>query len=485
MRRGAVLVVSSLLFANSAVPAHAQPFPDETCFGKPWTILGTEGRDEIVGTQRPDVIVARGGHDLIDGAEGDDLICGGAGNDDIKGSEGDDRIDGGHDGGIYIGGPGDDRIQATGGSATTQIGGDGNDVLIGARVFDDLRGGAGADRLVGNGSLDLLFGGPGADHVNGGNGFDYSLHFGAPAGINADLSAGTIAGGHGPDRVADIEAVVGTRFEDSLFGNDEPLNALIALRGNDTINGRGGRDLVSPGPGDDILGGGNGERDLVSYAGLPEAVNVDLVIGTATGYGTDVLTGFEEIFGSDANDVLAGDANANVITGGIGADDIQGRAGDDRLLGEGFVVIFNNDGNRDDFLDGGDGTDTVSYATAERGVFIDLTNSEARGEGNDTLSSIENARGSSFGDTLIGDDGPNELFGRGGGDILDGAAGDDTLDGGPGSDRATGGAGNDTCTRSETRSGCESTTSTMRRHVVERASGRAVRAGLLGVRRRR
>lgn len=501
MRWGAVLTVGSLFFATSVTPALAQTFPDATCFGKAWTILGTEGHDEIVGTQRADVIVARGGNDFIDGAGGDDLICGGEGSDRIRGSDGNDRIDGGPGGerilggpgddrifartggGVFRGGPGDDRIDNHDGSSAAHNGGSGNDTIIGGRAFETFRGGAGNDTIRAGGSLDLIVGGAGNDNIDGGGGFDYVLHIGATSGITADLQAGTVVG-RGLDRVSAIEGVVGTRFDDTLLGDAAGLNGFFGARGNDNVDGRGGRDIVDPGPGDDTVSGGDGDRDIVSFITSEHGMNVDLTTGIATGEGTDLLTGFEEIFGSDLDDVLVGDAGNNVITGGIGADDIQARGGDDRLLGEGFIVAFNNDGNRDDSLDGGDGTDTVSYAAAERSIFVDIANEEGRGEGNDTLTSIENVRGSSFGDVLIGDANANSLFGRRGDDVLEGAAGDDFLDGGPGSDRAMGGDGNDTCTRAETRQGCESSTTTMGQHVRDERTGRVIRAGLLGVRRR-
>jgi serralysin len=57
---------------------------------------------------------------------------------------------------------------------------------------------------------------------------------------------------------------------------------------------------------------------------------------------------------------------------------------------------------------------------------------------------IEQARGGSGNDTLIGNHAANLLAGNGGNDVLDGGAGNDSLSGGRGVDTLTGGAGADT-----------------------------------------
>jgi hypothetical protein len=70
-------------------------------------------------------------------------------------------------------------------------------------------------------------------------------------------------------------------------------------------------------------------------------VTASLLAGTATGDGSDTLTGFEKLVGSRFNDTLTGDSFANSIIGGDGNDKGFGR-------------------NGDDFLDGGAGTDSMT-----------------------------------------------------------------------------------------------------------------------------
>ena len=106
------------------------------------------------------------------------------------------------------------------------------------------------------------------------------------------------------------------------------------------------------------------------------------------------------------------------MTGGFGADHVEGGDGIDTLEG----------GAGDDSIDGGAGIDTASYANANGSVTVSLTVTTAQntgGDGTDTLTNIENLTGSSFADTLAGNAGDN---------VLDGGAGADTLIGGTGND---------------------------------------------------
>jgi Ca2+-binding RTX toxin-like protein len=106
-------------------------------------------------------------------------------------------------------------------------------------------------------------------------------------------------------------------------------------------------------------------------------------------------------------------------------------------------------------VDGGTGSDTVDYGAA---VTVDLAEGTSSGQGDDTLTAIENVSGSHQHDTIFGDDGPNRLTDDGGGDDeIRGAGGDDYLRGGSGQDLLDGGDGTDTCIGGETVESCEST----------------------------
>ena len=127
------------------------------------------------------------------------------------------------------------------------------------------------------------------------------------------------------------------------------------------------------------------------------------------------------------------------------------------------------------FVDGGDGIDTVNYSTASTGVVAqlfgsvnpDLVNPSTLGsvtlpiarsagtggaEG-DILVNVENLFGTAFDDILLGSGSANVLRGLGGNDTLFGNAGDDVLEGGIGADRMDGGSGTDFAAYSNAGSG--------------------------------
>jgi len=90
-------------------------------------------------------------------------------------------------------------------------------------------------------------------------------------------------------------------------------------------------------------------------------------------------------------------------------------------------------GPGDNTIDGGDGTDTVSYASGTAvgvGVEVSLATTDPQntgGSGVDMLIDIENLIGSPYADILIGDAGDNVLTGGGGRDVLTGGGGNDTF----------------------------------------------------------
>ena len=80
----------------------------------------------------------------------------------------------------------------------------------------------------------------------------------------------------------------------------------------------------------------------------------DLQAGFSEGTGNDVLIALENIIGSLYDDDLRGDGQANRISGGVGDDVIDLRAGNDQADG----------GEGTDTADGGAGTDTCTVEVA-------------------------------------------------------------------------------------------------------------------------
>lgn len=210
----------------------------------------------------------------------------------------------------------------------------------------------------------------------------------------------------------------GTSKNDTLFGlagND----TLHGGTGNDTLNGGSGRDILNGAAGNDTLDGGRGVDTMNGGTGN-DTYHVrdtgDIVRESSVGGGVDTVKSYLGAY------TLA----PNVEIGHImlpAAANLTGNALDNLLYA----------GRGDNMLDGGDGTDTVSYAfgvAAGVGVEVSLASSDAQdtgGSGVDTLIDIENLIGSPFADILIGNAGDNVLTGGGGQDLLTGGGGNDVF----------------------------------------------------------
>jgi Ca2+-binding RTX toxin-like protein len=116
----------------------------------------------------------------------------------------------------------------------------------------------------------------------------------------------------------------------------------------------------------------------VSYAGEAAAVTVTLTQTAAqTGTG-DILSGVENLIGSDFSDTLNGDDSMNRLEGGAGNDTLRGRAGDDVLLGGLGNDMISGEAGADQ-IDGGAGTDRAYYTASDAGVTVNLTTGEGHG----------------------------------------------------------------------------------------------------------
>jgi Ca2+-binding RTX toxin-like protein len=156
-------------------------------------------------------------------------------------------------------------------------------------------------------------------------------------------------------------------------------------------------------------------------------------------------TNADNLKGTSGDDVICGLGGNDTLTGLGGADLLSGGAGTDRFLG----------GKGDDTIDGGTGVDTALYqeGAVTGGVTASLAGATptatAGGLGTDSfvlsggVNTIENLEGTSFVDSITGNNVANVLDGRGGNDSLFGGDGDDTLIGSSGADALNGQGGND------------------------------------------
>ena len=348
-------------------------------------LTGSAFVDNLIGGTRADTLIGGGGDDLLEGREGPDRLEGGPGTDTAAYVSSNRGVTVSLAGGVPSGG------DAAGDSLTD---------------IENLAGSRHADRLTGDGGDNVLEGLAGPDALEGGDGRDTASYEHSDAGVSVRLGLTGPQGGTGHatgDVLSNIENLIGSKFDDALYGNDSN-NIFIGGAGADTIKGKPGWNTAS-------------------YVGSNAGVTVSLARKTpqgGAGHGTgDVLRAINSLVGSAHDDHLTGDVSPNNLDGRAGAD----------------------------VLDGGGGGDTVIYEHSPLGVTVDLTRtgpqiSHGHADG-DTLINIVSLVGSDHADRLTGTAQGNYLVGGPGDDTLHGGAGADTLVPGPGADTVHGGSGTD------------------------------------------
>lgn len=268
-------------------------------------LSGWYGDDRLIGFAGNDAMNGQAGDDVLYGGEGADTLIGGSGNDILVGGVHGDTMQGGSgfdyasyvdaSSGVYadLGDPswnvGDARYDTydsieglrgsqfadtlIGDSASNIIYGDsgsdmilgrgGDDTLYGGIGNDQLRGEDGNDTLYGGSGDDKLLGGEGADRLDGGLGFDFASYATATERVRVYLDApayniGSAAEG---DTFQSIEGLIGTSFDDRLYGSDDK-NVLHGRHGDDFMRGRSGNDDLYGDSGNDTLLGDAGKDIL-------------------------------------------------------------------------------------------------------------------------------------------------------------------------------------------------------------------------------
>ncbi|HEY5922697.1 MAG TPA: calcium-binding protein [Kofleriaceae bacterium] len=512
-------------------------------------IFGTTGSDVIIGNGGDDLICALGGPDFVFGGEGRDHIFGGAGQDTIHGQGGSDRIWGGDGNDVLFGDILDDKLY---GQAD-------DDTLIGGHGTDTLDGGPGADFLRGDTGNDIFLGGDGYDVASFATALPPGQPEVTNDGTLNPITGVAIDGGRadgdgGNEGLGDVESIVGSPFTDRIeaggrnvqptFGGDLVQNANGPPPGGATPTGVAyiavatlGNELVDVGvhvlgtTGDDnyqIRGNGN---VVVIEAAAPLAAgtgcanqganlvrcDVGAFIATRphrrdplhyiagwgdTGADTFAISGDfpreleVHISGGKGSDRLIGGNEADVFFSGVtGNDHLEGRGGDDALLGESQHPLGWADGARPDtaFYDdgadtldggpgndqlvvdyvcgghrflGGDGHDIAGFARSGKPAIHAQLGGPARlqtqwygfaanldkcGSRRDRWTSwktgveadLEVLESSEGNDKLWGDDRNNVLWGRDGNDEMYGLGGNDELLGALGTNQMDGGDGDD------------------------------------------
>ena len=246
----------------------------------------------------------------------------------------------------------------------------------------------------------------------------------------------TALGGSGTD-------IIGLSFSQDTVGITYKLSAAstrlangTTISGFETLQFAGGKgvDTITGGANGDVLYGGDGNDKLTGGAGTDSLDGQNGNDTLSGGLGADFLTD-----SGTGDDTLSGGDGDDYLYNGLGVDKLSGDAGNDFFyLGDGDFAADN--------VNGGAGTDKISFSTSYNSVVIDLA-TQSKNDGGaigDRFTSIESIEGSYSDDMILGDATANTLEGAGADDTLDGRGGNDRIDGGFGSDIMTGGDGADT-----------------------------------------
>lgn len=351
---------------------------------------------------------------VIYGLSGNDRIVGGSGADILVGGDGTDFLDGGLGTDILIGGTGDD-ILSGGGDATEFYGGAGNDVFVFAssspadavlNVIYEVQGG-GIDEVRTTASIFSLDW-YGASEVENLTVFDGGPHAAVIGNAFNNIITGNIS----------VDSLYGRAGNDTLRGGSGAANTLVGNEGDDTyiVEALGDTVVEFAGEGTDIV-----KTELASFV---LSANVEQLVNTGIGSFTGV-----------------GNAQDNILTGGVGTDSLFGGAGNDTLYGGAFVA---------NTLAGNEGDDIYIVEAAGDSVV------ELAGQGMDTVrtaltsftlqANVEVLTYTGIAGFIgVGNAQDNVITGSTGTDSLFGNAGNDTLVGGAGAPNSLyGGIGNDT-----------------------------------------
>jgi Ca2+-binding RTX toxin-like protein len=379
----------------------------------------------VLGTDEAEAFVGDWG-----GLAGVDLTFDGrGGSDHIYGDSGDDTFTGGADNDLMVGGAGTDTAVLDGAEVAyvdTAIGwavssSDGNDFLQQMEIVE-------AD-----GQRNLLVGSTGYASLQ------VALNA-AVADDNIRLATGNYNGTYTYDETglsviaqpgAALNATFSTAGTDgiSVYGGNN-VDTITTDDGDDTLSGGGGNDVLNGMAGADAMSGGTGNDtfyvdnggDQVNEVGGAGNDRIITSVSYTLGGDTSVET-LEAVAGVSAIN-LTGNYLVQTLIGNDGANQLHGGGGGDTLIGLGGNDIYFTDYATTQVVEtAGGGNDqlysSVSFVLGAGSEVEFLSTNDASATG------AINLTGNGFNQTMVGNDGANQLHGGGGVDVLVGLGGND------------------------------------------------------------
>ncbi len=463
---------------------------DDTIYGQRGNdqINGGEGNDRLyggIGDDRPrggpgdDFLSGGFGADSLDGEGGDDFVRGdatidaiadtGGGTDTLSYATG--ATPGFFDGrpgvsdfeglppdregrGAYVNlqeGIGDNGLAPSGGGVDEGLEGASFEIVIGTAFPDFIVGTADAETIYGGGGADVILGEGGADVAFGGADGD-SCDAATTSECETDeeeveqRDPGAISVGLMAPQSGENPALYLTGSDEDDVVMASYAAGVVTFTLGPSSEGAFDTDPAAAG-GCVAPAGGNvpSPPDSVILAGLDGDDTL-----AASGFGTGATESTSVILlGNGGNDELNSGLTEDALVDGAGEDtaDAGGRddavpnneGGDELHAGAGEDLFVSNavcDGDR---LDGGPDRDNANWANFSTAVAIDMAAQRAGlvGSGGQpqcasaslltVLEAVEDTEGTSFGDVMVGDAGPNQLLGRPGPDLYFAAAGNDSI----------------------------------------------------------
>ena len=196
-----------------------------------------------------------------------------------------------------------------------------------------------------------------------------------------------------PDPAEEYD-MVGELEEGECYMDGDAPGMVMGTDADECINGEGGDDIIKGEGGADTITGDEGADTLHGGAGN------------------------DKLDGGTGNDTLNGDANDDELTGGSGNNTLDGGEGEDFAIFLGAMQVTAD-------LDAGRAV--VLHAAPEEGTGYLSFQAADSGTGHDTLTNIENVKGTHGKDRIDGDDNANTLKGLDEADIINGNDGGDTI----------------------------------------------------------